>query len=59
MKTCDKCEYFLKVNWNDKTDSFIPHRNGMCKKYDYNVEMDSNYAEKCNGYKQKKYRREQ
>jgi len=56
-KTCGKCEFFLKVKWNDRPRALSCSRNGLCKKYDYNVCSDGTYAQRCNGYKHKKYNR--
>ena len=54
-KTCGKCIYFQKINFNDK--SIFYRRNGICEMYDYNVCSDGTYAQKCKGYKAKKYNR--
>lgn len=56
-KTCGKCEFFLKVQWNDKPGSLVYGRNGICEKYDYNAVSDSTYAQQCKGYKHKQYKR--
>jgi hypothetical protein len=58
MNTCGKCEYFTKVNWNDRPRSLCFGRNGLCEKYDYNVCSDGTYARICKGYKHKRYKRE-
>jgi len=50
-KTCGRCQYFLKVKGWGNT------RNGLCEKYDYNVNSDGTYAQKCDGYKSIKYKR--
>jgi len=56
-KTCGGCQYFSKVNWNDRPDSITFGRNGLCEKYDYNVGSDSSYAKNCQGYKGKRFKR--
>lgn len=56
-KTCGKCRYFQKINWNDRPGVSVFGRNGLCKKYDYNVVSDGSYASVCPGYKKKKYKR--
>lgn len=55
-KTCGKCQFYLKVNWNDYPRSIAFGRNGICKKYDYNIKSDGTYAQRCHGYKPKKYK---
>ena len=57
-RTCGKCLFFSKINWNDKPNSTSFGRNGLCDKYDYNVFSDGTYACWCPGYKKKKYVRE-
>lgn len=52
-KTCGKCKYFLKINFNDKPT--FRQRNGICEKYDYNICSDGTYAQKCSGYTGKRY----
>ena len=54
-KTCGKCKYFLKINFNDKPTFY--QRNGICEKYDYNICSDGTYAQKCSGYTGKRYNR--
>jgi len=56
-RTCGKCMYFCKINWNDSPGSIGFGRNGICEKYDYNVYSDGTYAQKCKGYDGKKYKR--
>jgi len=50
-RTCGRCVNFIKVNWNDKPRSM--GRNGLCDKYDYNINSDSTYATQCKGFKKK------
>ena len=56
-KTCGKCVFFLKINWNDKPKGLAFGRNGLCEKYDYNVMSDGTYAQKCRGYTGKRFKR--
>ena len=54
-KTCGKCRFFSKVDWNDRPGSLADGRNGLCAKYDYNINSDGTYAQKCLGYKANKF----
>ena len=56
-KTCGRCEFFRKVNWNDRPGSICFGRNGLCEKNDYNICSDSTYAQKCKYYEHRKYNR--
>lgn len=57
-RTCGKCKFFLKANWNDSPGDIHFGRNGICDKYDYNVVSDGSYAVSCDGYSGKRYNRD-